>query len=242
MPPAATPANNPLDGMTNSGLAAPRAALAPTGVPSPILPPMPPPGQSVAQNMAPSPGMFEGQKLPGNPVRNLTPPPEMASAGGPAPEATAPFNIPFSTSVPAGAGPSSAPAAPAAPPNPTETLIQTRFTAFMDAVRKKLDEGKYAEAQLVLSSFYGNPDLSARSGQTNHRSARPACRHGDLLAATLPGTGLHGQAGRHARKDRPEVPRALAIAGADQRPGAARRRSNAESTDKRPAASARALS
>ena len=31
----------------------------------------------------------------------------------------------------------------------------------MDAVQKKLDEGKLAEAHLALSTLYGNPDLPA---------------------------------------------------------------------------------
>jgi hypothetical protein len=37
--------------------------------------------------------------------------------------------------------------------------LQSTFNAFMDAVRKKLDDGKFAEAQLALSALYGNPDL-----------------------------------------------------------------------------------
>lgn len=38
-------------------------------------------------------------------------------------------------------------------------MLQGKFVAFMDAVQKKLDEGKFAEAQLALSTLYGNPDL-----------------------------------------------------------------------------------
>ncbi|MEN6558902.1 MAG: L,D-transpeptidase family protein [Thermoguttaceae bacterium] len=43
--------------------------------------------------------------------------------------------------------------------NTVDTLVQSKFTAFMDAVKKKLDEGKLAEAHLALSTLYGNPDL-----------------------------------------------------------------------------------
>ncbi len=38
-------------------------------------------------------------------------------------------------------------------------LVQSKFTAFMDAVQKKLGEGKLAEAHLALSKLYDNPDL-----------------------------------------------------------------------------------
>ncbi len=38
-------------------------------------------------------------------------------------------------------------------------LLRNKFAAFMDEVRKKLDEGKLAEAHLALSTLYGHPDL-----------------------------------------------------------------------------------
>ncbi|HEY4761960.1 MAG TPA: LysM peptidoglycan-binding domain-containing protein [Thermoguttaceae bacterium] len=41
----------------------------------------------------------------------------------------------------------------------SDSAFQSKFAAFMDAVQKKLDEGKLSEAQLALSSLYDNPDL-----------------------------------------------------------------------------------
>ncbi|MBU4272596.1 MAG: L,D-transpeptidase family protein [Planctomycetes bacterium] len=49
------------------------------------------------------------------------------------------------------------PGAPAAAGD--DGLLWSKFTAFMDEVRKKLDEGKLAEAHLALSTLYGHPDL-----------------------------------------------------------------------------------
>jgi lipoprotein-anchoring transpeptidase ErfK/SrfK len=69
----------------------------------------------------------------GDAVRNLTPPSEVA--------------------VPSGVASSTA--------NPSDSVVQNKFTAFMDAVQKNLAEGKLAEAHLALSSLYGNPDLPA---------------------------------------------------------------------------------
>jgi len=66
-------------------------------------------------------------------VRNLSPPPDVMAAGG------------------------SAPVADKAP----DGVLQRQFTAFMDAVRKNLDEGKLADAQLALSTLYANPNLPA---------------------------------------------------------------------------------
>jgi LysM repeat protein len=53
-------------------------------------------------------------------------------------------------------------AAAASPPDP---LLLSKFAAFMDAVQKKLDEGKLADAHAALSTFYGNTDLPAQQAQ-----------------------------------------------------------------------------
>lgn len=66
-------------------------------------------------------------------VRNLGPPPEVVTAG-----ATVP-----------------------APGKATDDLLQRQFADVMDGVRKKLDEGKLAEAQEALSILYVNPNLPA---------------------------------------------------------------------------------
>jgi lipoprotein-anchoring transpeptidase ErfK/SrfK len=41
----------------------------------------------------------------------------------------------------------------------SQSLLQSKFAAFMEAVQKSLSEGKLTEAQLALSSLCGNPDL-----------------------------------------------------------------------------------
>lgn len=48
---------------------------------------------------------------------------------------------------------------------PDDGLLQSKFTAFMDEVRKKLDEGKLAEAHLALSTLYGHHDLPAEQAR-----------------------------------------------------------------------------
>ena len=168
IPPATTPTSNPPEVFTNTAPATPRSSSAPTGVPTPILPPMPPSGQAAASGQpVPSdvisnmPAPPAGQNPPSEAVHNLTPPPEMTSSGDLAPAATKPAEIPFSTSVPANVGTQPDPA----PLNPTEQMIQKQFESFMEKVRKNLDEGKYAETQLVLTTFYGNPDLPANEAK-----------------------------------------------------------------------------
>ncbi|MGA2060648.1 MAG: L,D-transpeptidase family protein [Thermoguttaceae bacterium] len=55
---------------------------------------------------------------------------------------------------PSNAAPSSSPAATSA-----DGMFQSKFAEFMQAVHKKLDEGRLSEAHLALSSLYDNPDL-----------------------------------------------------------------------------------
>jgi hypothetical protein len=104
-------------------------------------------------------------------------PPEAASAMTPA----SPAALPATAATPPGnqmqppnpvRGPSSPPeaaavlgAAPPPPANPADGLLQSKFSALMDAVRKKLDEGKLAEAHLALSKLYDNPDLPANQAK-----------------------------------------------------------------------------
>jgi hypothetical protein len=45
------------------------------------------------------------------------------------------------------------------PPRPVDSSLQSTFNKIMDGVRQKLDEGKFADAQLALSILYGSPDL-----------------------------------------------------------------------------------
>ncbi len=92
----------------------------------------PVPPDSVAA-IAAAPAGPPGMSPPADAVRNLPPPPEGLTAGGPAPKAA----------------------------SPTENLLQSKFIAFMGDVQKALDERKFAEAHLALSKLYGNPDLPA---------------------------------------------------------------------------------
>ena len=64
-------------------------------------------------------------------VRNLAPPPQAAVPNG----------------------------AVAPPATAADSLLQSKFAAFMDAVQKSLDERRLADAHLALSKMYGNPDL-----------------------------------------------------------------------------------
>lgn len=111
-------------------------ALASTGSASPTSLPTNP---AAASFTAPSSDM----------VRNLAPPPSL-----PAPiQTVGNFEPPFDSTENASIAP------PAG--SPADNLLQSKFAAFMDAVQKKLDEGKFAEAHLALSTLYGNPDLPA---------------------------------------------------------------------------------
>jgi hypothetical protein len=82
---------------------------------------------------------------PSDAVRNIAPPPGVTATGIPTPIS----GMADTTS--------SSPAAA----KPADDPLQSKFTAFMDAVRKTLADGKLADAQLALSTLYANPDLPA---------------------------------------------------------------------------------
>jgi LysM repeat protein len=121
------------------------------GMSGPTAPPFTPGPAAVAPGSTPgvSPGVAPvvpypsssppaaAQTTPSDAVRNLGPPPDVLAGGA--------------------AAPSAAPAA--------DSLFQAKFSAFMQAVQKKLDEGKLAEAHLALSTLYGNPDLPAEQAK-----------------------------------------------------------------------------
>jgi hypothetical protein len=95
-------------------------------------------GPAVAPNtglsVPPAPLLASDNAAAGGAVRNLPPPPEMPTPGG-------------------------APPAKSAAARPVDSSLQNTFNNIMDGVRKKLDEGKFADAQLALSILYGSPDL-----------------------------------------------------------------------------------
>lgn len=82
---------------------------------------------------------------PSNPIASLGPPTS--------PEAATTMTMPNAVANAMG----NQNASPAA----TDRLLQNKFAAFLDAVRKKLDEGKLAEAHAALSALYGNANLPA---------------------------------------------------------------------------------
>ena len=119
--------------------------LAPPPLPSnnPTVMLGPPSSPDAAANMAPPGGVVPALGIPALPsgsqppspvgVHNLNPPPDVAATGSVA----------------------------AAGHNTTEDFLQRQFTDLMNGVRKRLDEGKFAEAQLALSNLYTDPNLPA---------------------------------------------------------------------------------
>jgi hypothetical protein len=145
--PTATPLSPyPSSGSATSAAPSSVASLGPSNPFAPVstasAPTSAPP---VAAPSSPSPAVTLGAPVapdtvgasasPADVVRNLMPPPEVAAAS------TTPVI------------------------DPNDALLRSKFTAFMDAVQRKLDEGKLAEAHLALSTLYGNPDLPAEQSR-----------------------------------------------------------------------------
>jgi lipoprotein-anchoring transpeptidase ErfK/SrfK len=126
-----SPTNNVQSGSPAATPVAPYASSVPP-VAASAAPPSAP-AATLGATISP-PTMSSSVSATTDTVRNLTPPPEVAAASG----ATVPASTP-------------------APDN--QSLLQSKFAAFMEAVQKSLEEGKLAEAHLALSSLYGNPDL-----------------------------------------------------------------------------------
>jgi hypothetical protein len=113
----------------------PTATLGPPVAPN-AGPTLTPPNGIGATSAVPAlPPVGQGPALGG--VRNLSPPPEGAATGGSA----------------------------SPPDKATDDLLQRQFADVMDGVRKKLDEGKLAEAQMALSILYVNPNLPAEQAK-----------------------------------------------------------------------------
>ncbi len=144
-PGPATPAAPPLTSSEPS--VAPTAVLPvmpyPSSAASPANPPANPPvdaplmptatlGQPMAADPTATPTPSPSPGVPAEGVHNLAPPPFGAVTDR----------------------------TPEAPEDPArDSFLRDRFSSFMEAVQKSLDEGKLAEAHLALSSLYGNPDL-----------------------------------------------------------------------------------
>lgn len=134
---APAPSGNTPPGLTPPGLTPPGAASSNPG--ASLGMPLPPSGGSTTQVKPDTLGLGVDAQMPSpNAVRNLAPPPGIASDVSPV-ENTKP---------------------PAANP-PTNSRLQGDIAKFMEGVQKTLDDGKLAEAQLALSLLYGNPDLPA---------------------------------------------------------------------------------
>jgi LysM repeat protein len=151
-PLAGGPLSNPPVGTTNTPVAP--YPVSGSATVTPLTPPPLPSGNTTATlgpplltgsvpNATPAIGAEPASAVPAPPlcgqpsasggVRNLSPPPETAVNGGVAPAAD----------------------------KATEELLQQQFSAVMDGVQKKLNEGELAEAQLALSILYVNPKLPA---------------------------------------------------------------------------------
>jgi len=156
-------------------------------------------GSAPALSANPSPILGSNGSTAGSPAAGVAPP---ASAGGVvlinppgpanisnvtisnAPQSASPSTSP---SLLSGATAGQAPAATYAPPNVSSSALaapssdnnfQSKFAALMEAVRKKLDEGRLSEAHLALSSLYDNPDLP-------QAEARQVTEMLDQLAGTV---------------------------------------------------------
>ncbi|MEN6407660.1 MAG: L,D-transpeptidase family protein [Thermoguttaceae bacterium] len=173
----ATPSNNPL--AVKPANSAP-GALTPSNV-SPTLPatsytPSVPPAAPYASSVPPT--SPTASVVPSDPAAVLgapSAPNALPAAVPPSVGLSAPNTMPTTTGNPtvpsaaSGLAPSSnslssvvrnlAPPPGTTSANSVDALVQSKFSAFMDAVKKKLDEGKLAEAHLALSTLYGNPDL-----------------------------------------------------------------------------------
>ena len=134
--PSSYPPLTPPNSAGMSGAAAPPFTPVPAAVAPGSAPGVSPGVAPVVPYPSSSPPAA-AQTTPSDVVRNLGPPPDVLTGGA--------------------AAPSAAPAA--------DSLFQAKFSAFMQAVQKKLDEGKLAEAHLALSTLYANPDLPAEQAK-----------------------------------------------------------------------------
>jgi hypothetical protein len=133
--------------LTPPALSPPALPVGPTSNPTATLgAPVPPDAPSSAASPKAAENTLGTPPLPPEPptspasaVRNLAPPPDVTAG--------------------ATAAATAVPARDAA--TPSDSSLQNEFNALMDAVRKKLEEGKFAEAQLALSGLYGDPNLPA---------------------------------------------------------------------------------
>jgi hypothetical protein len=145
----------------------PDATPLPSSLATPSLPVPSPstlPQSSLLASNAPAAGGLAAT-TPANTVRNLDPPPINAAATPQTqdvfPTTTASASPQTQNSLPSTVFSTPQTQNVLPPTNPLDSVLQSKFAAFMEAVHKKLDEGKLAEAQLALSTLYGNPDLPA---------------------------------------------------------------------------------
>jgi hypothetical protein len=116
------------------------------------------PGNPIASAGAPVGTSVASQTTLSETVHNLAPPPEVSAAL-------------------AAAG------VPAAPH--VDAIVLSKFNAFMSEVHKRLDEGKFAEALLALSSLYNDPNLPPLPAEQRNQL--------DGLIARLAGTVIYSR-------------------------------------------------
>lgn len=158
---SALPSGNPLAGAPPMVPVAPYPSSSALPVPLASSPSAPPPSPMATLGAPMSPDALATMG-PANPavsnfaaapssdmVRNLAPPPSLPTPSQGMDSFAPPIDSAENYSVAPPAG------------SPADNLLQSKFAAFMEAVQKKLDEGKFAEAHLALSTLYGNADLPA---------------------------------------------------------------------------------
>jgi hypothetical protein len=145
-PPVAASTNNPLGAAPSTAPAVPYSS-SPMPPSTPVASLGQPTTPATTTNMAMPNALSTTTGSSAAPPVGSTPPAESVRNLAPPPSASA-----FNNASPPAAG-------------ATDPLLQSKFAAFMDAVQKKLDEGKLAEAHAALSTFYGNTDLSAQQSK-----------------------------------------------------------------------------
>jgi hypothetical protein len=146
-------------------------STSPTVLPAAPFSSSPPPTTPPAFAASSAQGAAPTTVLPASPTASLgTPTPaEPLSPIVPAtPDAQAPMQPPAMDSTRIAAPPSVA-AKAVVDPTPAagfnDQVLQNKFTDFMSAVQKKLDEGKLADAHLALSILYGSTELPAEQSK-----------------------------------------------------------------------------
>ncbi len=95
----------------------------------------------------------------------------------------------------------------ALPQPPADHAPSTSLERVMQQVRLNVGENKFADALLILSQLYGNPDLPASQAREVTQILDQIGRQGDLLPRALVGKRLPGPGQRHLGHASPSATR-----------------------------------